>query len=304
MRGQALGLAEAIGGKIEVKTVVAKAPWRWLPGHLAPKRMAWVVANPGEFAGPLPHLVISCGRRSVPTALALRRAGVLAVHVQDPQVPPSAFDLVVPPRHDSLSGMNVFPTAVAIHRVTPEKLAAARAEWGPQFTAKPRPWIAVLIGGKSRAYSFSEADAQALATQLQALQQTGASLFITTSRRTGEANTKLLREALPDAYFWSGEADGPNPLMGLLALPDHIVATCDSASMLSEAVSTGTPVHVVELPGGRKRFRRFLDGLYQDGYARRFTGAPLPGWQYTPPTDTADAAEAIRRLLTARLSAS
>ncbi len=300
MQSQALGLSEAVGGEVSVKTVQAKAPWTWFPGHWAPKRIGCVAANPADFSGPAPDLVISCGRRSVPLALALRKAGALAVHVQNPSAKLSAFDLVVPPRHDGLSGPNVMPTKVAIHRVTPERLEAAAAQWRPTFEGKPRPWIAVLVGGKSRAYAFEEQDARALAAQLQGLAGTGASLFVTTSRRTGAENTKLLKEALPDAYFWAGEADGPNPFFGLLGLADHIVATCDSASMVSEACSTGTPVHVIELPGGNKRFRMFLDGLYQDGFARRFEGAPLPEWHYTPPGDNAEVAMQVRAMLKKR----
>lgn len=300
MQSQALGLAEAVGGEISLKTVKAKAPWSWFPGHWAPKRISAVVTNPEDFAGPAPDLVISCGRRSVPAALALRRAGALAVHVQNPSAKLSAFDLVVPPRHDGLSGPNVMPTCAAIHRVTPKKLQAAADEWRPRFEGRPRPWVAVLVGGKSGAFAFEEKDARMLAGQLQGLAASGASLLVTTSRRTGEENTRLLKEALPDAYFWTGEADGANPYFGLLGLADHIVATCDSASMVSEACSTGKPVHVIELPGGNKRFRAFLDGLYQDGFARRFAGAPLAEWTYTPPNDTAEVAARVRAMLAAR----
>lgn len=300
MQSQALGLAEAVGGDISVKTVQAKAPWRWLPGHWAPKRVSTVAANPADFAGPPPDLVISCGRRSVPTALALKKAGALAVHIQNPFIPPHCFDLVAPPRHDGLTGPNVMPTKTAIHRVTPERLQAAGEDWRHVFAGRTRPWIAVLVGGKSGAFAFGKDDAQALASQLTGLSEAGASLLITTSRRTGAENTAILKAALPDAYFWTGEADGPNPYFGLLALADHIVATCDSASMVSEACSTGKPVHVIELPGGNKRFRAFLNSLYQDGFARPFTGAPLAEWHYSPPDDTAEVAARVRQMLAER----
>ncbi len=302
MQSQALGLAEAVGGEIAVKIVQPRKPWRWLPGHLAPKRIGCVAANPSEFGGPAPDLVISCGRRSVPAALALRKAGALAVHIQNPSASLSAFDLVVPPRHDGLSGRNVMPTRAAIHRVTPNKLQAAAQEWEPQFKSRPHPWIAVLVGGKSGAFSFDAEDAVMLAGQLQDLSASGASLLITTSRRTGTDNTRLLQDALPDAYFWTGEADGPNPYFGLLAVADHIVATCDSASMVSEACSTGKPVHIIELTGGNKRFRAFLNGLYQDNFARRFAGSPLPTWEYEPPNNTEEVAAAVLQLLQKRIT--
>ncbi|HKK31117.1 MAG TPA: ELM1/GtrOC1 family putative glycosyltransferase, partial [Alphaproteobacteria bacterium] len=62
----------------------------------------------------------------------------------------------------------------------------------------------------------------------------------------------------------------------------------------------GKPVHVIELRGGNKRFRRFLEGLYQDGFARRFEGAPLPEWSYLPPDDTATVADVVRTMLASR----
>ena len=124
---------------------------------------------------------------------------------------------------------------------------------------------------------------------------------MTTSRRTGAENTAILRQALPEARFWTGGAgEGPNPYVGLLALADHVVATGDSASMISEACATGRPVHVVELSGGNRRFRRFWDGLYGAGYARRFAGAPLAEWRYAPPDDTARVAERVAAMLAAR----
>ena len=300
MQSQALGLAEAIGGEISLKTVQARAPWRWLPGHLTPKRLSCIVHNAADLAGAPPDLVISCGRRSVPTALTLRNAGSLAVHIQNPGVPPHCFDLVVPPHHDGLKGPNVIPTKAAIHRVTPERLRAAAKKWFPRFKCLPRPLVAVLIGGKSGAFNFGEDDARMLARQLQGLAAEGASLLITTSRRTGAANTDLLKSSLPDAYFWTGDGDGPNPYFGLLAIADHIVATCDSVSMVSEACSTSKPVHLIELPGGYKKFRLFLDALYHENLARRFDGPPLQHWSYEPPNDTAKVAAEVRKMLAAR----
>ena len=50
-------------------------------------------------------------------------------------------------------------------------------------------------------------------------------------------------------YLWDGE--GENPYFGLLGLADFLVVTCDSVNMVSEAASTGKPVYVADLPGGR-----------------------------------------------------
>ncbi len=297
MRTQALGLAEAVAeehpAEISEKTVQPRLPWRWVPGHWATRRLGALVENPGDFAPPLPGLVIACGRRSIPAALALRKFGIFTVYIQTPDCAPGLFDLVAAPRHDGLAGPNVIQTRGSIHRVTAEKLAESATEWRPRFEACPRPWVAVLIGGTSKAYAFGTGDARALAAKLKGLADSGASLLVTTSRRTGAENAAILRNALPQAFFWGGEEDGPNPYFGLLALADHIVVTSDSANMLSEACFTSAPVHVAELPGGSTRLRRFLEGLYADGCARRFDGPPLASWAHTPVDDRATVARAI-----------
>ena len=46
-----------------------------------------------------------------------------------------------------------------------------------------------------------------------------------------------------------------------LKLADHIVVTCDSTSMISEAAMTGKPIHVAQMPAMKKnyRFRKFFE---------------------------------------------
>ena len=67
----------------------------------------------------------------------------------------------------------------------------------------------------------------------------------------------------------------------------------DPAIKRANVEAFAKPVRVVELKGGKPRFRRFLDGMYADGFARRFEGSPLPSWTYTPPDDRVQVARAI-----------
>ena len=119
---------------------------------------------------------------------------------------------------------------------------------------------------------------------------------MTASRRTGDTNAAILRDALSTcpAYVWDGEGD--NPYFGFLGLADTIVVTADSVSMVSEACATGKPVYVVELEGGSAKFARFHEGLRAAGITRAFDGN-LESWTYAAPDDTAKvAAEIVRRL--------
>ena len=199
---------------------------------------------------PWPDLVISCGKRAAAAALAVKKASrgrTFAVHIQQPPLPARAFDLLIVPAHDSLRGDNVLVTDLAVHRVTREKLAAARKQFADSVADVPAPRIAVLIGGSNNRYRMTPAITRALAEKLAALaSRYGAGLLVTPSRRTGAENEAILREVLtplgPRARVWDGT--GENPYFAFLALADALVVTCDSVSMTSEAVSTGKPVRI------------------------------------------------------------
>src|SRR5262249_20742063 len=132
-----------------------------------------------------------------------------------------------------------------------------------------------------------------------AARQSGGSLIVTPSRRTGEENMKILRDGLQSVphYIWDGE--GYNPYYGMLGTADYIIATCDSVNMVSEACTTGKPVYVVDLPGGSDKFRRFHQSIRDDGLARPFAGV-LEKWQYQPLDDMQQVASRIKDMMDAR----
>jgi mitochondrial fission protein ELM1 len=78
----------------------------------------------------------------------------------------------------------------------------------------------------------------------------------------------------------------------MMANADAIVVTADSVNMVSEAVATGAPVHVFELPRGSARHRVFLDELRRRGLVRPFRGR-LEAWAYEPLDTTPLVARAL-----------
>jgi mitochondrial fission protein ELM1 len=246
---------------------------------------------------PWPDLVISCGRKSIGPALEVkRRSGgrSYCVHIQNPHLPSSAFDLVVAATHDSLSGNNVIVTRGAIHRVTEARLKAAGAEYAETLAGLPRPLTVVLVGGSNRVYSMTPDAVADFTVKLAAFAaSTGGGLAVTPSRRTGARNIAALQAGLKETSAMIWEGTGDNPYFGYLALADQIIVTCDSVSMVSEACATGKPVYVFDLPGGGNKFRRFHETLRQEGITRAFTGVP-EDWRYEPFDDTARVAAEIR----------
>lgn len=304
MANQTLGLAEAVapalGGTVVEKSLVLRAPWRWLPPHAWLAPLAAIDPHGDRLAPPWPDVLISCGRLVAAPARAAKRASsgrIFWVQVQDPGYASGDADLIVMPRHDGDGGANAFVTLGAVHRVTPARLADGARRFGPSLAHLQRPLVAVLLGGDNRVYRLTAARLSTLIGQLATLAKQGYGIAITTSRRSGPGLATQLRQALPDAFIWSG--DGDNPFFGLLALADAVVVTADSVNMVSEAAATGKPVHIVELDGGSAKFARFHAAMRAANATRPFTGT-IERWSYPPLDDTARAAAEVARRFTAR----
>ncbi len=304
MANQTLGLAEAVAsalnGTVVEKRLALRAPWKWLPPQawLAPFAALDPVGD--GLTPPWPDILISCGRLAAAPSRAAKRASgerVFWVQIQDPRYARRDADLIVMPRHDGTGGSNAFATLGAVHRVTATRLAEGACRFAPVLAGLKRPLVAVLLGGDNRVYRLTSARLSALIDQLASVAAQGYGIAITTSRRSGPRVAPVLRQALPEAFIWSG--DGENPYFGLLALADALVVTADSVNMVSEAASTGKPVYVVELEGGSAKFARFHAAMREADVTRPFTGV-IERWSYAPPNDTTRAAAEVARRFKAK----
>ena len=294
LQAQALGLAEAAGLRPELRVLTPRAPWKWVAASLWPKPLAAVA---DALRAPLPELVIGCGGVAAAVGAALRRGSRQVVQVQHPRMDPQRFDLIVANRHDELSGPNVVVTRTALHRATPARLAAAADDWRSRLAHLKRPLVGVLIGGSNGRFRLDAAVARQLASQLADMMcRDGVGLAVTPSRRTDPAAMDVLADALAPMGAWIWDGSGDNPYFGMLGLADAIIVTIDSVSMVSEAVATGAPVLLAELPGRSRRNALFTQGLLREGRVRTFSGR-LEMWPVEPLDDTPEAAaEMCRRL--------
>lgn len=304
MRSQALGLAEAVGLPVQEKRIVLKRPWSWLPGGLMPMPLAALDNRGDMLTPPWPRLVVGCGRRSIGAALMVKRLSrgeTLAAYVQNPEWGLRAFDLVAALPHDGVKGPNVVTVATALHGVTPQKLDAASAEWRKQLAPSGRPILGVLIGGDNGSYRLTAEIAAQLVRILQgAYARQGMSAAITPSRRTAKATKGLIANALASENLgWLWDETGENPYLGILALADRLIVTCESISMISEALATGRPVHVLPLEGQGRRHDAFLTRITAEGLVSQIEGDDLD-WSFAsagPIVSTQEPARRIRQLL-------
>ncbi|WP_236634300.1 mitochondrial fission ELM1 family protein [Caulobacter sp. X] len=308
IEAQVVGLADALSRLVPCEVTVKRVGWKGRTGRLPwwlnlfPRR--WLTPE-SDIPGPKdaeawPDVWLAAGRATLPLSIRAKRwsgGKTYVVQVQDPRVPTTMFDLVIPPKHDRLTGDNVLPITGSPHRVTPERLAAEAKAFKRLIDPLPRPRVAVLIGGKSKAFDLSSERAAQIAHAIQIpLEQEGGSLMMTFSRRTPEPARALMTARLRHlpGVIWNGE--GPNPYFAFLAAADYILVTEDSTNMATEAASTGKPVFVLKMDGHSLKFRLFHEELERMGAARPYGGA-FHGWTYAPVNETDRAArEVLARL--------
>ena len=294
LRAQALGLAEAAGLAPDLRVLQPSAPWKWISAKFWPNPLTAVAE---AVKTPLPGLAIGCGGMAGAVLAALRRQSLQVVQVQDPRMDIRRFDLIVASVHDELTGPNVFVTRTALHRVTPERLAAEAEAWRDRFAPYQRPLVAVLLGGSNGRYRLDRNAGAKLATDLAAMaKRDNVGVVVTPSRRTDPAVTALIRDALAPASGWVWDFTGKNPYFGMLALADMIIVTQDSVSMISEASATSAPVMVAPLPGSSRRQGLFLTSMINADRVRPFSGR-FVHWPVSPLNDTPAAAAEMRRRL-------
>lgn len=301
---QCIGVAEALGLLPVIKRIGLRQPWKTLT-PLIGLEQSWTFTG-DALEAPWPDLLIASGRKAVAAARYIRRQSrgrTFIVQIQDPRSPPRDFDLVAVPQHDRLRGENVLVTDATPNRITAQRLADGRQDFASLLKGVPNPRVAVLIGGNSKAYKLTPPQMEKLAAQLRELDRLGYGLMVTASRRTGPENLQILKNALQStkAWFWDGQGANPgqNPYFGLLGWADYILVTADSASMISEAATTGKPVYVIPLAGGSAKFDRLHGKLLEKHVIRPFTGQLQP-YIYEPLQDAALIAGKIQQKMAER----
>jgi uncharacterized protein len=297
---QCLGVTERLGLAAELRHVRPRRPYAWLMPH-GPIDPAEAPGRPDSpIRPPFPDIAIGSGRRAVAYLRRVRSetgGRTFTVFLKDPRVGLSAADMIWVPEHDPLRGENVLVTLSSPHRISAERLVAAAAQPVPWAKPKGRPLVAVLLGGDSQHFTFTEDDNRRLITALEGIVRDGAYLAVTPSRRTPAALAGAI-EALVAAsggFWWNGT--GENPFVQLLAHATAIVATADSVNMAGEAAATGKPILLFTPSGGHGKIQSFLDGLELHGAVRPLSGR-LELWSYEPVDATpVIAIELARRFL-------
>ncbi len=296
MKSQAMGLSDAIGLTIIHKTCKRHWPWGWLSLSWG-NPLTQLTPESDSLSAPWPDLVISCGRRSAPLALAIKKQNggkTFCVHIQNPILNLKAFDLIVSPEHDHLKGSNIISTKGAIHKVTSQKIKEGMITHASLFQGLPRPYSTVLLGGNTNRYKMPRKALEDLVRKILFIRNTTqGSVLVTPSFRTPFRD--LLSNSLKDEpNIFLAKIEDLNPYFAMLGMADFLFVTDDSVNMVCEACVTGKPVYILPLMNhGTTKPKKFIERLVQEGTVRFFQKT-IDTWTYTPFNDTAKVAALVR----------
>ena len=263
---QCLGVIERLGIETEIKKIKPSMAVSLFAPYGTP------FLNP-QVREPWPDLVIAAGRKTIPYLKYIRKASkkeCKTIYLQDPRIDSKEFDIVWAPEHDSIEGSNIIKTITSPNRVTNELLNYHHDEWLDKLSKLKGPFIGFLIGGKSKAYNFNDAECEKIIQALNFVISNGYTPLITLSRRSPKKLSNRIKNLLINEknLFYDGRGD--NPYFAILKASEIIITTPDSANMISEAINVPKPVYYIDIKSNSKRFNKFINTLVNSGHIRPF----------------------------------
>ena len=200
------------------------------------------------------------------------------------------------PEHDNLDGHNVLKTKGAIHYLTSEEIEKDKEYlFSISSKLKDKNIISLIIGGPTQYYDYSDRNIQEIFSKVNYLvKENNLNLVVIPSMRTPKGTIEHAK-----IYFGNDHLvlDGVDKKAYLSALSQskHLVITCDSSSMISEAALTGKPIYIATIPPKKsdKRFKNFRK-LFQEMKIVRELGKKLENWNYEKLDETNRVANIIK----------
>lgn len=291
-RGLAGALVARRGGQIREIDLAGKSFWGklreiWKQGAEVRDQRSEVRAQGSEDTEEVtPGFIIAAGHG---THLPLLLSGCLfkrakTVVCMKPSLPMSWFDCSVVPRHDLTSDVlakppaHIIPTLGALHGVKPS----------PE---RPKTHTLILIGGPSKEYGWDERQmieqlntvVQSAGFRVQGSEEgTQQKFLLTTSRRTPAGFVDVLRRECPAIDVVPVEETARGWVAEKLRCAKGVWVTRDSVSMIYEALGSGSPVGLLNMPSlqpdGKKKSRvaKGIEMLEADGWV-----TPFDVWKQT-----------------------
>ena len=234
------------------------------------------------------NIIISCGRKSIIPSIYLKKKfknKVMNIHIQDPKVSLNNFDYIIAPEHDGLIGKNVLVTKGAIHYITEDDLIKNQSYLKPKINKEKV--VTMIVGGPNKYYDFNDNIIENIFLNVQNdFIDKGYQLIFIPSMRTPKNIIEKAVNFFNEKQIIIKNID-KKAYLSSMKLADHIIVTCDSTSMISEAAITGKPIYVAQMPSIRKndRFQNFYK-LFKSLNIIRDLEKTIDNWNYTKLNET------------------
>ena len=284
MISQVEGLAKALDLDFIHEKIELNNFWKMIPPKLTPVQ-DFVFKNKisNNF-----EVVISCGRKSVIPSIFLKnklKSKIMNIHIQDPKVSLSNFDYIVAPEHDDLFGSNVLQSKGAIHYLRENELDENQSYLKPQINKKKV--VSFIVGGPNQYYNYEDKVIEEVFFKVKKnfIDKEYQLIFIP-SMRTPQKIINKAEKYFDDNQIIIKKVD-KKAYLSSLKLAEHIIVTCDSTSMISEAAMTGKPIYVAQMPNIKKnhRFKKFFK-LFKSLNIIRDLENSVENWNYEKLNET------------------
>ena len=268
MISQVEGLAKALELDFTHEKIELNNFWKLFPPKITPvKNFVFKNKLDHEF-----NIVISCGRKSVIPSLYLKnkyKSKIVNIHIQNPKVSLSNFDFIIAPEHDGLFGENVVTSRGAIHYLTNDELIENENYLKPRIDSQKKI-ISFIIGGPNKYYDYNDKIIDEIFLKIENnFIRNNYQAIIIPSMRTPKNIIEKAQNYFDKNQIIVLDVD-KKAYLSALKLADHIVVTCDSISMISEAATSGKPIYIAHMKAKRNnyRFKRFFKLFKEMGITR------------------------------------
>jgi len=285
MISQVEGLAKAldldfIHEKIEINNF-----WKLFPPKVTPVQ-DFVFKNKinTQF-----DVAISCGRKSVIPSIYLKKKfknKIINIHIQEPKVSLDNFDFVVAPEHDGLKGNNVLTSKGAVHYLTNDELDQNENYLKSKINTQKKI-VTLILGGPTRYYDYNNQVIDSIFSKIeQNFIKNNYQVIIIPSMRTPQNIIEKAKNYFDKDQIVISNVD-KKAYLSSLKISDHIIVTCDSTSMISEAAITGKPIYVAQMPAikNNQRFKSFFN-LFESLNIIKELNNSVENWTYKKLNET------------------
>ena len=279
MVSQVEGLAKALNLNFIHEKIELNNFWKFLPPKITPVKSFVFKNKINQYF----NIVISCGRKSVIPSLYLKnkyKSKIINIHIQNPKVSLKNFDFVVAPEHDRITGSNVLTTKGAIHYLTKDELVLSQNYLKSKIDPKKKI-ASFIIGGPNKYYNYNDSVIAGIFARVKkSFIQNNYQAIIIPSMRTPKKIIEMAQNYFDKNQIVISNVD-KKAYLSSLQLADHIIVTCDSTSMISEAALTGKPIYVAQMPAIKKnnRFKDFFE-LFESLNIIKSLGTSVEDWNY------------------------